>query len=158
MRWDLIDRFEVLQKGRLSRAVKSFSGKEDFFSEHFPGIPSVPESLFIEMIAQAGGVLFGLGLRFEKEVILAKIEEARFSKICVPPCSFAIEAVMEDEREEGAWVRGLVRENGAAVAGARILLVAVDELVNEKQGKIVFTDQFLKQYRVLEVAKASEAL
>ena len=52
----------------------------------------MPEPLFIEMIAQAGGVLFGLGVDFKKEVILAKIEGARFEKTVVPPCRLVIEA------------------------------------------------------------------
>ncbi len=78
MRWDLIEKFEVLKKGEVALAVKSFSGHEDFFAENFLGNPLVPEPLFVEMIAQAGGVLFGLTLDFQKEVILAKISEANF--------------------------------------------------------------------------------
>ena len=76
MRWDLIEKFEILKKGSYARAFKNFSGKEDFFAEHYPGAPIVPESLFIEMVAQTGGVLFGFGLDFKKEVILAKILDA----------------------------------------------------------------------------------
>ena len=111
MRWDLIDRFEVLKKGSYSRAVKSFEGSEDFFAEHDPGRPRVPEPFYLEMIAQAGGVLFGLGIDFKKEVILAKIEHARFLKVVAPPCAFVVEARIEDQREEGAWISGSVRQD-----------------------------------------------
>ena len=158
MRWDLVDKFEVLQKGRRACARKSFSGREDFFSEHHPGKPVMPEPFFIEMIAQTGGVVFGLGFDFKKEVILAKIESARFFTPVSPPCAFQIEALIEEEREEGAWISGTVNQKGAKVAQARILLVAVDSLSGHPGGRIVFSEHFLKQYQIYEIAKASEIL
>ena len=66
MRWDLIEKFEVLKKGSYGRGIKKFTGQEDFFKENFPGSPRVPEPLFVEMIAQTGRVLFGQGLDFKK--------------------------------------------------------------------------------------------
>ena len=156
MRWDLVDRFEVLKKGVYSRAVKTFDGDEDFFAEHEPGHPRVPESLFIEMIAQAGGVLFGLGVDFKREVILAKIEGARFEKTVAPPCQLSIEARIEDEREEGAWISGEVKQGNERVATARILLVTMDFLSGAAGKSVVFNDHFLKHYDVRNIAKISE--
>jgi 3-hydroxyacyl-[acyl-carrier-protein] dehydratase len=156
MRWDLIDKFEVLKKGEYSRSEKSFTGAEDFFAEHYPGSPSVPEPLFIEMIAQTGGVLYGLGIGFKKEVILAKIEGARFLASVRPPCRFIVEANIEKEREEGAWISGSVSQNGKLVASARILLVAMDSLGEIPPGKVVFNDRFLSHYDIWNVVKLSE--
>lgn len=165
MRWDLIEKFEVIKRrggppGRpYARAVKDFTGTEDFFKENFPGKPLVPEPLFIEMVAQTGGVLYGLGFDFKKEVILAKIERARFERPVAPPCEFVIEAVIEEEREEGAWISGTVRLGREIVAEAKILLVTMDELENvQRTKKIVFNDGFLKHYDIENVAKVSEAL
>jgi 3-hydroxymyristoyl/3-hydroxydecanoyl-(acyl carrier protein) dehydratase len=160
MRWDILEKLEVLKKGARVRALKSFSGQEDFFKENFPGKPLVPEPFFIEMIAQAGGVLYGLGLDFKKEVILAKIGEARFLKPVAPPCVFVIDAAIEEEREDGAWIAGTVKQNGVAVAEARILLAAVEGLSQNghPQKQIVFSDQFLKHFDVLSIAKKSEGL
>ena len=158
MRWDLIDRFEVLKKGIYSRAVKTFDGNEDFFAEHEPGHPRVPEPLFIEMIAQTGGVLFGLGIAFKKEVILAKIEAARFEKTVAPPCQLTIEARIEGEREEGAWVSGEVRQGAERVATARILLVTMDSLVGLPDKVVVFNDRFLDHYEIYKIARESEGV
>ncbi len=158
MRWDLIEKFEVLKKGRYTRALKSYSGKEDFFRENFPGRPLVPEPLFVEMIAQAGGVLYGLGFDFEKEVILAKIESAKFFKPVPPPCHFVIEATIEEEREDAAWIKGLVRSNGQIVAEAKVLLAAVELLAERQNQKVVFNDHFLKYFDVYNVAKISEGV
>ena len=157
MRWDLIEKFDVLKKGRSALARKSFTGTEDFFSEHFPGKPALPEPFFVEMIAQAGGVLFGLEIDFKKEVILAKIESARFFRPVSPPCAFVVEANLEEVREEGAWISGIVTHRQSKVAEAKILLAVVDSLASAKPGNIVFNEDFLTRYRIREVAKASEA-
>jgi 3-hydroxymyristoyl/3-hydroxydecanoyl-(acyl carrier protein) dehydratase len=156
MRWDLIDKFEVLKKGSYGRGIKKFTGQEDFFRENFPRNPRVPEPLFVEMIAQTGGVLFGLGLDFKKEVILAKITEAKFTRPVAPPCEFVVEVTIEDEREEGAWITGTVKLKNEIVAEASIMLVTMDSL--EEKQKIVFNDDFLKLFDVYNVAKASEGV
>ena len=157
MRWELITRFEVLKKGEYSRAVKSYAGTEDFFKEHLPGKPLVPQVFFVEMVAQAGGVLFGLGIDFKKEVILAKVEETSFYADVAPPCELVIEARMEDGSEDGAWVRGTVAHMGKKVMETRILLAAVESVV-EGRANIVFNDHFMKSYDIRAIAKKSEAL
>lgn len=155
MRWDLIDQFETLKKGSYAKAFKNFSGEEDFFAEHYPGAPIVPEPLFIEMVAQTGGVLFGFGLDFKKEVILAKILEAEFFETVKPPCCLVTEAKIDEEREEGAWVSGIVKLGEKIVAKASILLVTVDSL-QENKSKIVFNDDFIEHFDIYNIAKASE--
>ena len=156
MRWDLIDRFEILKKGVWSRAHKSFDGREDFFAEHDPAHPRVPEPLLLEMIAQAGGVLFGLGIDFKKEVILAKIEKAHFEAPVAPPCDLTVEAHIEEEREEGAWISGSVREKGRIAASAKILLVAMGSLSGSGEKTTVFNDNFLRHYDIYNIARQSE--
>ncbi|MBI3315602.1 MAG: hypothetical protein HYZ87_01320 [Candidatus Omnitrophica bacterium] len=156
MRWDLIDKFEVLKKGHFSRAVKSFNGDEDFFLENFPGSPSVPETLLVEMVAQAGGVLFGLGLDFKKEVILAKVSNASFGAPVRPPCRLFVEARIDSEREEGAWISGTVESGGKIAAKATLLLVTFQSLENPSAGKVVFNEGFLNHFDIYNVAKMSE--
>ncbi len=156
MRWDLIEHFDVLKKGHYSRARKSFTGEEDFFKDHFPGRPLVPETLLVEMIAQTGGVLFGVGINFEREVILAKIGEARFFREIPPPCQFLVEATIEEEREEGALITGTVKLGDAVVAEAKILLITIDGLGEGNQKQIVFNENFFKHYDILNVIKTSQ--
>ena len=156
MRWDLLEKFEILKKGEYARAVKSFSGDEDFFGEHFPGRPLVPEPLLVEMIAQTGGVLMGLGFDFKKEVILAKITEARFLREVSPPCRLLAEAWIKEGREEGAWISGTVKHGNECVARADILLVAMDLFDQGRRRQVVFNENFLRHFDVYNVAKASE--
>lgn len=156
MRWDIIDRFEYLKRSTFSRAIKSYTGKEDFFSEHNPGRPLVPEPLFIEMIAHAGGVLYGLEMDFKKEVILAKIDTARFISPVAPPCELVIEATLDEAREEAAWIRGTVSFKDEVVAEARIFLVSLDPLSSEPGKKVVFNELWLSHFDIYNIAKKSE--
>lgn len=157
MRWDLLDKFERLHKGHRAVAVKTFTGREDFLSEHYPGRPVLPEPLLIEMVAQAGGVLFGLSLDFKKEVILAKIDEATFAKELVPPCAFKVEAVIADLREDACRIEGTVWLEDERVASVGLMLVSMDSLTGAPGSQVVFSEKFLKHYDVYAVAKQSEA-
>jgi len=154
VRWQLIDRFLFLKKGCRAEAVKAFRGTEDFFTGHFPGKALVPEPFFIEMIAQAGGVLYGLGLDFQKELILAKVEEARFFAQVAPPCEFTVEAEIEEEHEQGGWISGSVWLGERTVASCRLLLVKMDDLAGNGK-KVVFNDGFLKYFDIENVVKRS---
>ncbi|OGW90952.1 MAG: hypothetical protein A3D28_01195 [Omnitrophica bacterium RIFCSPHIGHO2_02_FULL_63_14] len=146
MRWDLLEKIEVLDKGRRSGARRSFHGLEDFFDEHYPGHRVVPETLLLEMIAQAAGVLVGYADKFQKEVILAKISEAKFPVQAEPPCMLLVEARLEEAREEGAWVFGTVKIKDQVVAEARMLLVRMDKVAGAPEGPVVFSDKFLKHH------------
>lgn len=109
------------------------------------------------MIAQAGGVLFGLGLDFKKEVILAKISKAAFKAPVSPPCEFIIEAEIREEREEGALIFGTVKQEGREVASAEIILMTVSSGQLAPSKSIVFNEKFMKHYDILNVAAFTEA-
>lgn len=157
MRWDLVEKFEVLKKNERAVARRSFSGREDFFQDHFPGHPIVPQTLLLEMIAQTGGVLFGLGFDFKKEVILAKVEKASFPKEVGPPCELVAEAHLEEVREEGAWISGTVSRGPQVVARARLLLVTMENLEPGQLRSVVFSERFLKHFDIYRIARESEA-
>lgn len=156
MRWDLVGAFETIVPHRRSSAVRVFTGQEDFFAEHLPGAPRVPETLLIELVAQTGGVLYGAGLDFKKEVILAKIEETEFPATAHPPCTLRIEAELEDEREEASWINGQVTCGGRTVAKVRLFLVTFETLGGEGQG-IVFNKGFMEHYGIRGLLAASGA-
>ena len=157
MQWDLLERFEVIQKGGYAKAQKSFNGNEDFFEEHYPSKPVVPEPFFIEMIAQTGGVLFGLELNFEKEIVLAKVSRAIFQSSVAPPCRLDVEAKIDEQREEGAWISGTVKKDGEIVAVAQLLLVTMDSLDGSGKKHVVFSPYFLGHFDIYNIAKRSEA-
>lgn len=60
MRWLLIDQIIDCDPGVKAKGVKTFSRSEEFFMDHFPGMPIVPGVLQIEMMAQMAGKCYAI--------------------------------------------------------------------------------------------------
>jgi beta-hydroxyacyl-ACP dehydratase FabZ len=82
----LIDRVLELEPKKHIRALKNFTGNEDFFAGHFPERPVVPGVMLIEGMAQAGGILLlhDIPEQERKLVYFMTIEKARFRHPVVP--------------------------------------------------------------------------
>jgi len=84
----LVDRVIDYQKGKSLIAIKNVTYNEQFFTGHFPLLPTMPGVLIIEALAQACGLLTALdtGIKPESGVIFyfAGIDNARFKRIVVP--------------------------------------------------------------------------
>ena len=159
MRWLLLDSFNFidLENGGRAQARRAITRAEDFFSDHFHIYPILPSTLQIEMIAQTGGVLVGAAVNFEKEVILAKIDWARFPKEVIPPAVLVIDAWITERRDEGTRIEGKITNEGSVVCEASILLAHVDRLetgLAQSGESIVFTQDFLHSYRIKEMVGA----
>ena len=59
MRWIWIDRFVEFESGKRAVAIKNVTLAEDHLHDHFPGWPTMPNSLITEGLAQTGGLLVG---------------------------------------------------------------------------------------------------
>ena len=79
MRWFWIDRFTEFVSGSHAAAVKGVSLAEDHLHEHHVGYPVMPNSLVIEGVAQAGGLLVSEYYGFGELVVLAKVSRASFT-------------------------------------------------------------------------------
>ena len=104
----------------------------------------------------AGPHYGGVGINWEKKVILPKISDARFFREIPPPCQLLVEATIEKEREEGAWISGTVKLGGDLVAEAKILLITIETLGEDHRKQVVFNENFLKHSDILNVVKMSE--
>ena len=95
----LVDRVTDYQPGKSLTALKNVTYNEQFFTGHFPLVPTMPGVLIIEALAQACGVLTALdtGIRPESGVIFyfAGIDNARFKRIVVPGDQLKFEVEFE---------------------------------------------------------------
>lgn len=151
MRWIWIDRFETIAKGRHARACKNLTLGEDFLLDPGLGFPFFPGSLMIEMIAQTGGVLAGATIDFKKEVVLAKIEWARFGEPVAPPAALTVEAELKECRPEGSRASGRVLFEGRTVAEAEIMFLHLDKLFPEQSHPVVFHPRFMEFFQIESV-------
>ncbi len=161
MRWLLLDSINSIdiEKGR-SQAKRAITRAEDFFDDYFNFYPVLPQTLMIEMIAQAGGVLVGASLSFSKEIILGKIDWARFHAEVMPPSILTIDAWITDKGDDGTRIEGkITNDGGVTVCEASILLGHLDKL--ETNGflpsgqSVVFSEDFMNSYKIKDVLGAS---
>lgn len=81
-----VDEIVEVVPGKSATGKKYFSGKEDFFKGHFPGLPILPGVIIVEMAAQVSAFmvltvpslksLFGLFTGIEKFKFIKKISSS----------------------------------------------------------------------------------
>jgi beta-hydroxyacyl-ACP dehydratase FabZ len=71
-------------KGRKLVARKNVSVNESYFSGHFPDQPVMPGVLQVEAMAQAGALACAPDDNDSVDVLLAKIDNAKFKKVVTP--------------------------------------------------------------------------
>jgi 3-hydroxyacyl-[acyl-carrier-protein] dehydratase len=144
MRWIWIDRFLDFQPRKSARAMKSLSLAEDYFADHFPGYPVMPNSLILEGLAQTGGILVGDANDFREKVVLAKIPQARFHRDVMAGDELIYEVDLVHLRAEGASVQGRVKVGDALVAEAEIFFAHLDQSRSQQvfgEHNFVFTGE-----------------
>jgi 3-hydroxyacyl-[acyl-carrier-protein] dehydratase len=114
MRWFWIDRFTEFVSGSHAVAVKGVSLSEEHVHDYQIGYPLHPNSLVIEGIAQAGGLLISENYGFGELVVLAKLSKATFS-------GRARAGQTLTYRVKADWIRNdSAQVSGAAYVGDRL--------------------------------------
>ncbi len=155
MRWIWIDRFTSFESGKSATAVKNLSLAEDHFADHMPGYPVMPAPLILEGLAQTGGILVGEANNYTKNVVLAKIPKAKFTRDARPGESLTYTTKIERMSEVGGLVSGTVHVGDELIGEAEIFFAHVDlAMTKELMGaeNFVFTGNLQK---MLGMAKAA---
>lgn len=125
MRWTWIDRFVSFESGKSATAVKNLSLAEDHFADHFPGFPVMPAPLILEGLAQTGGILVGEANGYEKNVVLAKMNNVKFHRDALAGEQLTYATTLVDLNDTGARVSATVHSAGELVAEAEIMFAHV---------------------------------
>ncbi len=139
MRWLLLEKVHSIHKGKKAVA-----------SAKVPQAPYSSEVLFIEMMAQTGGLLVGAESDYQKDLIFAKIECATISKVPKSGTAIQIEAWSESLGTEGGWLEATITCAEGLVASAKLLLMAVSGLSAEQTKSITFHEAFMNHFNVRE--------
>ncbi len=168
MRWIWLDRILSLDPGKSLVAIKNVSAAEEVLHDHFPAevtgdeniqghpaLPVMPNTLVIEGMAQAAGILVGHTGKFAEKVILAKVGRATFTGLPAGPgTTLRHSATLERFDASGASATGEVHLLDPADPSAEPQPYAHIELVfahidQNRAGTVfpehnfVFTDQFM---------------
>lgn len=90
------------------------------FEGHFPGHPILPGVLMIETIAQAGGWLVLMHLRFASMPFLAQVEQAKMRNFVSPGQKLETTAKLIHDGSGYAVIEGSIASNGKKVCDAEI--------------------------------------
>tara|TARA_B100000767_G_C19723487_1_gene518386 strand:+ start:16 stop:480 length:465 start_codon:yes stop_codon:yes gene_type:complete len=82
----LIDRIDIVEKGKSLIALKNMTINEPFFQGHFPGQPVMPGVLSLEIMAQAGSFLMLSQIEdpLSMNMFFSTVEAAKFRKPITP--------------------------------------------------------------------------
>ena len=105
MRWFWIDRFEEFVRGKHATAVKNVSLAEEHMHDHFPGVALMPNSLIVEGMAQAAGLLVAEAIDYNRRVVLAKVAGAEVHFDAVPGYTLKFRAEILDLKPAGSLTR-----------------------------------------------------
>ncbi len=139
MRWILLEKVHSIRKGKKAVA-----------SSKVPRAPYSSEILFVEMMAQTGGLLVGAESDYKKDLIFAKIENATITRVPKSGTPLQIEAWSESLGAEGGWLEATITCAEGLVARAKFLLMAVGGLSAEQTKSVTFHDAFMDYLSVRE--------
>lgn len=125
MRWRWLDRIEDCEPGISALATKTFSGDEDFFQDHFPGMPIVPGVLQIEMMAQAAGKCVALA-HPDRLPVLGSVKESKFYHNIKPGDLCLIRVKILKIAKSYSMAEGVIEVNSQKMSSATLLFGQVD--------------------------------
>lgn len=118
----LIDRMEACEPGKSVRVVKNVTSNEHFFDCVAPDRRVMPQSLVIEALAQAAGVLChcsGMMNRVGRSIIFfAGIEKCRFGADVVPGDRLVLDCNLNRS------ARGVAKLSGTATVDGNVVLAS----------------------------------
>lgn len=154
MRWFWIDRYDEFVRGKHATAVKNVSLAEEHLHDHFPGVAIMPNSLIVEGMAQAAGLLVADAIDFNRRVVLAKVAAAEFFFDAVPGDTIRFRAEVLDLKPAGSLTK-VTSTVGDRVQGQAELFFAHLE-PGEGVPKLFETDELLRwldQMHIYEVGR-----
>ena len=157
MRWFWIDRFTEMVSGQMATAIKTVSLSEEHLHDHFLGIPTMPNSLILEGMAQTAGMLVSEYNEFRERVILAKVPRLVYYCRAVPGDTLTYHAKLEAIEETGARAITTSHIGDRLQAEAEILFAHIDR---ETAHRPLFQpndfEDLLRSLRLFEVGKKAD--
>jgi len=144
MRWQFIDRIVELDPGQRALGIKCFTRSEEFFQDHFPGMPIVPGVLQIEMMAQLAGKCLAQSLD-DILPVLAQVKSAKFYRNIRPGDQCFIRAELTKVTSSFALADASIEVEGQKMSQASIMFGLIDRSQLSSESFDEVTQDFLRQ-------------
>ncbi|WP_424245632.1 3-hydroxyacyl-[acyl-carrier-protein] dehydratase [Elusimicrobium posterum] len=79
-----VDHVNIIEPGKYFVGVKKYSGEEEFFKGHFPGMPVMPGVLSLESMSQCAGAVLMRDIDKNKMPMFLGVEDAKFRGVIKP--------------------------------------------------------------------------
>lgn len=146
MRWFWIDRFTQFVSGSHAVALKGVSLAEDHLHEHHVGYPIMPNSLVVEGVAQAGGLLVSEYYGFSELVVLAKLSKAKFTGRARPGHTLEYRVKADWVRADSAQVSGTVHDGERVHGEVQLLYARMGDEIAQRLGSKLFRPSDLRHW------------
>ena len=96
MAYLFVDKVLECEPGQRVVAIKALALNEEYFRDHFPGMPVLPGAMILEGFVQAARHCLGGG-----DWILCAVEQMRFNRFATPGEVLRLEAEKTGEDDDG---------------------------------------------------------
>lgn len=146
MRWFWIDRFTEFVSGSHAVAVKGVTLAEDHLHDHMAGYPIMPNSLVVEGMAQAGGLLVSERYDFGELVVLGKLAKAKFHSCVRTGETLTYRVRVDTIRSDGAAVSGTAHVGDRLHAESLLFFARLGDANEALQGQRLFRPEDLRHW------------
>ena len=122
MAFVFIDRILECDPGQRVVAAKGLAMNEEFFIDHFPGMPVLPGAMILEGFVQAVRHCLGEG-----DWILHAVKQMRFNRFASPGEILRLEAERTGEEDEAIWFKGRANVDGEGVCRLKFAVRAASD-------------------------------
>jgi len=96
VRFIFVDRIVDLVAGRSIQTLKNVSASEDYFADHFPGMPVMPGALILECFVQSAMLMLGAADDFRSQPTVTHIRSATFRRFVRPGDQLEVRCEADD--------------------------------------------------------------
>jgi len=120
MAYVFVDRILECEPGRRVVAIKALAFNEEFFRDHFPGMPVLPGAMILEGFVQAVRHTLASRAGGHGRWALAAVANMRFNRFAVPGDVVRLEAEADGKGEGLHWFKGRATVEGEGVCRLRL--------------------------------------
>ncbi|MHC4816462.1 MAG: 3-hydroxyacyl-ACP dehydratase FabZ family protein [Planctomycetota bacterium] len=127
MAYVFVDKILECEPGRRVVAVKALAFNEEFFRDHFPGMPVLPGAMILEGFVQAARHCLAGGEGEHDRWVLHAVENMRFNRFATPGEVVHLEADRDGGDDEAVWFKGRAKVEDRGVCRLRFAVRKQDD-------------------------------
>jgi 3-hydroxyacyl-[acyl-carrier-protein] dehydratase len=125
--FEMIDAVEAIDlAGGTIRATSQLPAESPVFDGHFPGYPTLPGVLMLEVMGHAAGYILYQRHQRERFVFLGSVKSAKFRRFVEPGATLVAEARITHDSAAFSVAETRLEVDGAVVADAEVIMVITD--------------------------------